>query len=80
MTNSVMCQCNMFKERDSVRKQISLIGSTRGSHQDFRDVLALLWQRKLRPVIDRIMPLSEGEDAYAAVERGEQFGKIVLTP
>ena len=29
---------------------------------------------------DRVMPLSEGKDAYAAVEKGEQFGKIVLTP
>lgn len=48
--------------------------------QDFRDVLALLWGGKLRPVIDRVMPLSEGKDAYAAVERGEEFGKIVLAP
>jgi NADPH:quinone reductase-like Zn-dependent oxidoreductase len=61
-------------------KQISLIGSTMGSHQDFRDVTSLLWAGKLRPVIDRVMPLSEGVEAYRIMERGEQFGKIVLTP
>jgi len=61
-------------------KQISLIGSTMGSHQDFRDLTALLWAGKLKPVIDRVMPLSEGKEAYALLERGEQFGKIVLTP
>jgi NADPH:quinone reductase-like Zn-dependent oxidoreductase len=61
-------------------KQISLIGSTMGTHQDFRDVTALLWSGKLKPVIDRIMPLSEGKEAYAIMERGKQFGKIVLTP
>lgn len=61
-------------------KQISLIGSTMGTHQDFRDVTALLWAGKLRTVIDRVMPLSEGKEAYALLERGEQFGKIVLTP
>lgn len=61
-------------------KQISLIGSTMGSHQDFREVLNLLWTGNLRPVIDRIMPLSEGREAYAAMEGGEQFGKIVLVP
>ena len=61
-------------------KQISLIGSTMGSHQDFRDVTTLLWNGKLRPVIDRVMPLSRGKEAYAILERGEQFGKIVLTP
>jgi len=61
-------------------KQISLIGSTMGSHQDFRDVTALLWAGKLRPVIDRIMPLKEGIEAYRIMEQGEQFGKIVLIP
>ena len=61
-------------------KQISLIGSTMGTHQDFREVTTLLWQGKLRPVIDRVVPLSRGKEAYAVLERGEQFGKIVLTP
>ena len=37
-------------------------------------------QGKLRPVIDRVMPLSEGREAFAVMERGEQFGKIVLLP
>jgi len=61
-------------------KQISLIGSTMGTHQDFRDVTALLWAGQLKPVIDRVMPLSEGREAFAVMERGEQFGKIVLLP
>lgn len=61
-------------------KQISLIGSTMGTHQDFRDVTALLWEGKLKTVVDRLIPLSEGREAYAVLERGEQFGKIVLTP
>jgi NADPH:quinone reductase-like Zn-dependent oxidoreductase len=49
-------------------------------HQAFRDVTALLGTGKLKPVIDRVMPLSEGKEAYAIMERGKQFGKIVLTP
>ncbi len=61
-------------------KQISLIGSTMGTHEDFNDVTTLLWNGKLRPVIDRVMPLGHGKEAYAILERGEQFGKIVLTP
>ena len=61
-------------------KQISLIGSTMGSHQDFHDVLELLWSGKLKPVIHRVMPLSEGRQAYQMMESGQQFGKIVLTP
>lgn len=60
-------------------KQISLIGSTMGSHQDFRDVTDLLWSGKLRPVVDRVMDLSEGQRAFEILESGAKFGKIVLT-
>jgi NADPH:quinone reductase-like Zn-dependent oxidoreductase len=61
-------------------KQISIVGSTMGTHQDFRDVMALIWAGKLRPVVDRVMSLSEGKQAFEVLERGEQFGKIVLVP
>jgi NADPH:quinone reductase-like Zn-dependent oxidoreductase len=61
-------------------KQISLIGSTMGSHQDFRDILELTKSGRLKPVIDRVMPLSDGKEAYGLMERGEIFGKLVLTP
>jgi NADPH:quinone reductase-like Zn-dependent oxidoreductase len=61
-------------------KQISIIGSTMGSHQDFQDVMGLVWAGKLKPVVDRVMPLAEGRAAFAALERGEQFGKVVLVP
>ena len=61
-------------------KQISLIGSTMGTHQDFRDVMSLVWAGKLRTVVDRVMSLADGRAAFEALERGEQFGKIVLVP
>lgn len=61
-------------------KQLSLIGSTMGTHQDFREVTSMLWQGKLQPVIHQVLPLSEGKEAFAMMERSAQFGKIVLTP
>lgn len=61
-------------------KQISLVGSTMGTHQDFRDVTALLWEGKLKPVIDRVLPLQAGREAFEAMEKSDQFGKIVLEP
>jgi NADPH:quinone reductase-like Zn-dependent oxidoreductase len=61
-------------------KQLSLIGSTMGSHQDFHEVTELLFSGKLKPVIHMLLPLAEGREAYALMERGEHFGKIVLTP
>jgi NADPH:quinone reductase-like Zn-dependent oxidoreductase len=50
------------------RKQISIIGSTMGSHQDFREVMDLIWSGKLKPVIDRMMPLAEGRAAHELLE------------
>ena len=61
-------------------KQISLIGSTMGNHQDFRVVIELLRQGKLKPVIGRVIPLRDGIEAYRLMEEGRQFGKIVLQP
>ena len=61
-------------------KQISLIGSTMGSHQDFRAVLDLLWAGKLKPVVHQVLPLSEGIEAYKMMQEGRHFGKIVLVP
>jgi NADPH:quinone reductase-like Zn-dependent oxidoreductase len=59
-------------------KQISIIGSTMGSHQDYRDVMARVFDGTFRPVVDRVLPLDRGVEAMAILERGEQCGKIVL--
>ncbi|OQY46665.1 MAG: hypothetical protein B6242_06990 [Anaerolineaceae bacterium 4572_78] len=60
-------------------KQISLIGSTMGSHHDYRTVMNLVFEGKLKPVIHTVMPLEQGVEAMALLERGEQFGKVVLS-
>ena len=56
-------------------KQISIIGSTMGSREDFRTISALLQDGKIRPVIDSVMPLREGKEAYRRMEEGGQLGK-----
>ncbi len=61
-------------------KQISLIGSTMGSYTDFEQVLKLLWSKAITPVIDSSFPLKDGKNAYNRLEKGEQFGKIMLIP
>ena len=59
-------------------KQLSILGSTMGSEQDFEDMLALVTEQQLVPVVDEVFPLAEGEAALRRLEAGAQFGKVVL--
>ncbi|MBJ6111477.1 zinc-binding dehydrogenase [Hymenobacter sp. BT523] len=59
-------------------KQLSVLGSTMGSPQDFDDMLALVTEKQLVPVVDEVFPLAEGEAALRRMDAGAQFGKIVL--
>jgi len=59
-------------------KQISILGSTMGSRDDMRQVVRLAASGAIRPVVDRVLPLERAAEALAALERGDQMGKIVL--
>ena len=61
-------------------KQISIIGSTMGSAEDFREVSELLWKGGVSVTIDRELPLQDGAQGYKLLQEGKQFGKIVLLP
>jgi NADPH:quinone reductase-like Zn-dependent oxidoreductase len=61
-------------------RSLSLLGSTMGSKGELFEVLALVEQGKLRPVLDRVMPLAEAAAAQKLLEDRQNFGKIVLNP
>ncbi|MBI1800669.1 MAG: zinc-binding dehydrogenase [Chloroflexi bacterium] len=61
-------------------KHISIVGSTMGSHQDYRAVMNLVFQRKIKSVVDRVLPLSEAREAQRILQEGDVFGKVVLKP
>lgn len=58
--------------------QWSLLGSTMGTSREFAEVVALGDGGALRPVIDAVHPLAEGEAAYRRLADARQFGKLVL--
>jgi NADPH:quinone reductase-like Zn-dependent oxidoreductase len=43
-----------------------------------RTMLPLLASGRLRPLVDRVVPLDEAAAAHTAMEANENFGKIVL--
>jgi NADPH:quinone reductase-like Zn-dependent oxidoreductase len=59
-------------------KQISLLGSTMGSPADWSAMMAFVAGSSLRPVISDVFPLERGVEAFNLMERGAQFGKIVI--
>ena len=61
-------------------KQLEILGSTMGSRDELRTALKLVWNQTIRPVVDRVLPLSKAQDAHEILEKGEQMGKIVLKP
>lgn len=58
--------------------QWSIMGSTMGNDAEFEAVTAELAAGRLWPTVDAVLPLSEGREAFARMQRGEQFGKLVL--
>ncbi len=59
-------------------KQLRLLGSTMGSPRDFAAMLDFVAQHKIRPVVDQVFPLVEGNAAIARMRDTQQFGKIVV--
>lgn len=59
-------------------KQLSILGSSMGSMDEFREVTALFRGGKLQPVIDRVFPSSQAAEAYRRLQASEQFGKVVI--
>ncbi len=58
--------------------QLRLLGSTMGSNDEFREVIALFRAGRLQPVVDRIVSCDDARAAWERLEAGEQMGKLVL--
>jgi NADPH:quinone reductase-like Zn-dependent oxidoreductase len=65
--------------RELFVKQTRIIGTTMGNRREFAEVTRLVFQRRLRPVIDKVYPFEQLRAAHERLEAGEQFGKIVLS-
>lgn len=61
-------------------RQRSILGSYMGGKGELMDVLKLIGQRKLKPVIDSVFPLAEAREAQRKMESRDFFGKILLRP
>jgi NADPH:quinone reductase-like Zn-dependent oxidoreductase len=59
-------------------RQIEILGSTMGPKGSLFAILDHVKAGRLRPVVDRVLPLWEAAEAHRALEARDAFGKIVL--
>ena len=59
-------------------RQLSLLGSYMGRFSELRNAAPLLFDGRVKPVIDKVFPLAEAAEAQRRLEQKGQFGKIVL--
>jgi len=55
-----------------------LLGIYVGSRQMHEDLARFVEAAKLQPVVDRVFPFAELQDAYRYFEAGKHFGKVAI--
>jgi len=59
-------------------KQLNIMGSTMGNEKEFEEMIEFVNKNKIIPIVDEVFPLAEAQQAIERMEKGDQFGKIVL--
>jgi D-arabinose 1-dehydrogenase-like Zn-dependent alcohol dehydrogenase len=67
----------------AVLNNLELRGTTMGSRQEFREMVAFINKHKIKPVVSRVVKGGlgnvEGIDAlFEDIRQGSQFGKLVV--
>lgn len=57
---------------------LSILGSTMGSDEDFKKMIAFVETHKINPIVDRVFDWEEADKAFDRMAMGAQFGKIII--
>jgi NADPH:quinone reductase-like Zn-dependent oxidoreductase len=58
--------------------ELTLVGSTMGDMNEFSQVVSLFRNGSLKPAVDSVHDSADAAAAFARLESGEQFGKVVI--
>lgn len=64
--------------RNFFYSQFQLLGSTMGSREELREMIAHIEKYKTRPVVDKVFELDEAVEAFRYLEDSKNFGKIAF--
>ena len=62
------------------RREQTILGSDGWTHNELLRVTSLAFEGKLKPVIDRVLPLERTAEGEIALEQRQVFGKVVIRP
>jgi NADPH:quinone reductase-like Zn-dependent oxidoreductase len=60
--------------------ELKIIGSNSFYDEDLKGLMELIQQGKMKPVIDKVLPLSEAREGLRLIQEREVIGKVVVTP
>jgi NADPH:quinone reductase-like Zn-dependent oxidoreductase len=59
-------------------RQLQILGSKMGTQAEMREVARLVAAGRVKPVVDKVFPLTEARQAHEYLALKKQFGKVVL--
>lgn len=67
-----------FNLREFFYGQYSLLGTTMGSREELREMLAFMKEHHLKPIVGHTYPFEQIDEAFSLLEVNDQFGKIAV--
>jgi len=61
-----------------VRNEIEIVGSRANTKQELQETMDLVARGRIKPIVDRVIPLAEIESAFEALRDGRALGRNVL--
>ncbi|HYM69648.1 MAG TPA: zinc-binding dehydrogenase [bacterium] len=61
-------------------RELTILGSDGWTREELNTLLAATWSGRIRPVIDRVLPLEQTAEGERLLEDREAFGKIIIHP
>lgn len=65
----------------AVLKNIDFRGSTMGSRKEFKDMIDLVKDKRVKPVVSRVvkgLDIAQIDGLFDDMKKGSQFGKLVV--
>jgi D-arabinose 1-dehydrogenase-like Zn-dependent alcohol dehydrogenase len=66
----------------AVLRNLELRGSTMGSRKEFKDMIAFVSDKKIKPIVSRVVQgldnIKEINTLFDDMKNGSQFGKLVI--